>query len=415
MVSLRETMPTDPKTDVIVLDLVEAAKKHLHERGDYSSRVIENIESTWNQFLDYCEKNGLEVYHVKYIENFITGYNWRKVPFKPSSIRRRTANMKILGLFAVNGTWEKGKLYSRPELSEDFSSFIDAQDKYFEKYDYSDNTRSTVMQQTYDVLHYFESCGVTTMTGIGHSQITSYVMSLKGHAKSTLRCELSRLRVILHNAYLLEFTSEDKSSLVPAFNLGQPQSRVKIWNQDELNKVLETVDPTSPKGKRDAAFITIASELGMRSKEICDLKLSDFDWEACSVSFTQCKTGHANVLPINEKTGTAIINYLHVRPETDSEYLFVKMIPPYDKLKSFNSAFEKYVRRSGVTIPRDSHYGLHSQRATLITRLLEAGVSADDAFSFAGQSNRESLPNYARLDIEHLRECALSFVDGDLI
>ncbi len=48
-------------------------------------------------------------------------------------------------------------------------------------------------------------------------------------------------------------------------------------------------------------FITIAAELGVRSKDICNLKLSDIDWELCSISFVQSKTGKPNTLPLSEK------------------------------------------------------------------------------------------------------------------
>lgn len=52
--------------------------------------------------------------------------------------------------------------------------------------------------------------------------------------------------------------------------------------------------------------------------------------------------------------------------------------------------------------------------ATVATKLLSADVSPDIIFSFLGHSDRESLGHYIRLDIENLRECALSFEDGDL-
>lgn len=407
------TPVTAPEWEVSVL--IENATKTLHDRKDYSERVMEYIESTWNQFLSFCNEKGFEMYNRKYADQFLSDFNSRCVPFTPTTIQRRTANMKILDLCARNVAWVKGNLDPKTELAEDYMVFMEKQDQFLERYNFSENTRITAFKQSYDALSFFESIGVTKMDGIGSSHIMEYVMSLKGHAQSTLRGELSRLRVILHNAYLLEFTTDDRSILVPNYRLGQPQSRIKIWTSEELDQVLGFVDRSNPKGKRDAAFIILASELGMRSKEICDLKLADIDWEACSISFNQCKTGHPNVLPLNEKIGNAIIDYLRVRPETACEYLFVNMNPPYDKMKAFNSKFMKYVRRSGVTIPRDAHHGLHSQRATVITRLLEAGVSADDAFAFAGQSDRESLPNYVRMDIEHLRECALSFEDGNLI
>lgn len=64
---------------------------------------------------------------------------------------------------------------------------------------------------------------------------------------------------------------------------------------------------------------------------------------------------------------------------------------------------------------RNAHHGLHSLRATVATKLLSADVSPDIIFSFLGHSDRESLGHYIRLDIENLRECALSFEDGDLL
>ena len=84
-------------------------------------------------------------------------------------------------------------------------------------------------------------------------------------------------------------------------------------------------------------------------------------------------------------------------------------------MNSFNAAFEKYVYRSGVKIPVNAHHGLHSLRATVATKLLAANVNPDTIFSFVGHSDRESLNSYLRLDIENLREYALSFEDGELI
>ena len=170
-----------------------------------------------------------------------------------------------------------------------------------------------------------------------------------------------------------------------------------------------------PRVKRDYAFIIIAAELGVRSKDICDLKLSDIDWELCSISFVQSKTHKQNTLPLSEKVGSAIIDYLRIRPQTECEYLFVSLNPPYDKMKSIHSTFHRYVARSGVKVPMNAHHGLHSLRATVATKLLSADVSPDVIFSFLGHSDRETLGHYIRLDIENLRECALSFEDGDFI
>jgi len=403
------------KMSATISSLVEDATLFLESRGDYCKREVDYISGTWRQFKKYCESQGFESYGSECRDSYIQSLFAGDQPLKPRTIKRKEGNLKLLDSYARNGTWTKGALNPKQELSEEFSDFITAQDDLLTKRHYSEFSHKSVRKQTVAALKYFQDHGITKFQEITADRISDYAISLKGHAKSTMRGELSRIRQILHNAYLLELTDGDLSVCVPTYNLGQPQSKVKIWNSREIGQVLETVDRSNPKGLRDAAYITIASELGMRSKDIADLKLSDFDWEACSIAFTQSKTGKANPLPLNEKTGQAIIDYLKVRPETDCEYLFVNMNPPYDKMKSFNTSFDKYVSRSGVTIPAEAHHNLHSLRATVATRLLEEGVSPDDIVSFLGHSDRESLQNYIRMDIEHLRSCALSFEDGEFI
>lgn len=404
-----------PNEYIDISDLIENATEYLYEQNSYGKKNGKNIESTWKQFLKFCNDNGYYKYSSSVKDKFILHFtNW--VPsLKPDYIRIKSSHMQMLDLFAHNGKWTKGHLYPKPELTGNFSSFINELDNFLEKHDYSQNSRITLRKKACLMLHYFQNVGLEEMNQIDRNHLTKYVMSLKGHARSTLRCELSSMRRILRYAYVMEFTKDDLSKFIPKYNLGQPQSNIKIWESEEIKKVLDTVDRSNPKGLRDAAIITIASELAMRSKEILDLKFSDIDWESCSISFVQCKTRKPNTLPLNEKTGTAIIEYLRVRPKTDCEYVFVSMNPPYDKMKRFNSSFQKYVTRAGISIPYKAHHGLHSLRATVATRLLEADVSPDDIVSFVGHSDRESLNNYIRMDIEHLRECALSFEDGEFV
>ena len=73
------------------------------------------------------------------------------------------------------------------------------------------------------------------------------------------------------------------------------------------------------------------------------------------------------------------------------------------------------MRRSGIKIPTNAHHGLHSLRATVATKMLSADISPDIIYPFLGHSDRNTLNSYLRLDIENLRECALSFEDGELI
>lgn len=396
--------------------LIDGAIVELHsEKFQYAEQNAHYIEVTWQQFLSYCDSRNLGEYLSECKDEFIADLCSCTPPLKAETVRRKNSHMKMLDLFVHDGTWEKGALNPLQELLPDFNTYLDAQETQLAKIGRSESTCRTMREHSYRIFRYFQNKGLKNLADIDESYISSYVLSLKGHARSTVRCELSRLRILLSNLYLMGITPADLSIQVPRYSLGHQQSIVKIWQSGEINTVLETVDRASPKGKRDAAYITIAAELGVRSGDIRNLRCSDIDWELCSISFVQSKTGKANVLPLNEKVGAAIIDYLRVRPKTDCEYLFVSLEPPYGQMRSFNTAFENYVYRSGVNIPVNAHHGLHSLRASVATRLLAAGVNPDTIFSFLGHSDRESLNSYLRLDIENLRECALSFEDGELI
>ena len=348
----------------LIKDLIDKGAVILKEQG-YSIRSSEYTLLTWKQFQEFCTKRGYETYLPSHKDEFIAELGKFTPPLRQSTIDRKAGSMKMLNLLATKGTWEKGMLNPLQELLPEFSSFLDAQDEYLTKTGYSECTRETMRDYISVVMRHFQNAGITKLAELNGSHISAYLLTLRGHAKSTLRCELSRLRKFLSYLYLLGYTSENLAPHVPEYRLGQAQSIIKIWKSDEINAVLDTVNRASPKGKRDYAFITIAAELGVRSKDICDLKLSDIDWDLCSISFVQSKTSKPNTLPLSEKVGLAIIDYLRIRPQTECEYLFVSLNPPYGKMKSIHSAFHRYVARSGVKVPIHAHHGLHSLRATV--------------------------------------------------
>lgn len=399
---------------ITIKSLIKKATLNL-KKQKYSRRCYKYITSTWRQFQNFCDSKGATNYSTLLKEEFISELEKAKPTFKQSTIKRKTQSMKMLDLTYTRGTWKKGTLNPLSELSQESKDYLEQQDKYLLKTNHSECSRLTMRKHISTVLRYFHSIGMTRLSEIDETYISSYVLTLKGHAKSTIRGELSRFRIFLSYLYLMGYLENDLRHFVPKYHLGGSQSMVKIWKSEELQTVLETVDRSSVRGKRDYAFILIAAELGVRSKDICELKISDFDWEACSISFIQSKTQKANILPLNEKVGLAVIDYLQVRPKTNHNYLFVSLNPPYNKMTSFNSTFHRYIARSGVKVPVNAHHGLHSLRATVATRLLSADVSPDVIFSFLGHSDRNSLDHYIRLDIENLRECALSFEDGELI
>lgn len=401
---------------MLLSKLIESAASIGQEMG-YAPRALGYSVLTWKQFAAFCAEKETGNYSSDLRDDYLRFLveQEKAAIIKPATRKRKTAAMTQLDAFARNGSWEKGRQIQHDPLPEEFLLFLSKYDAALVKKAYSEFSRKTIQEYCSGFMRFLIAHEVETLSKLTREHVSKYLLTLNGHAKSTVRCELSRLRQILRFMYLLEYTTEDFSVLVPSYHFGQSDSLVKIWDSDEILRVLDTVDKSSAKGKRDRVFIMIAAELGVRSTDIRNLKLTDIDWERCSISFVQHKTRKPNVLPLSENLGSAIIDYLKMRPETDSPYLFINLIPPYGQMIKFNTSFMKYVDRSGVKVECNAHHGLHSLRATVATRLLNADVSPDVIVPFLGHSGPESLHSYIRFDIEHLRECALSFEGGALI
>lgn len=107
---------------------------------------------------------------------------------------------------------------------------------------------------------------------------------------------------------------------------------VEIYDDDELT-ALKSLLASGMLTKRDTAVCRLLLETGLRGIDVCLLKLKDIDWEKDSVSIMQSKTKKPLVLPLRASYGNAIADYiLHGRPESDSDYVFLRTAAPFGQL-----------------------------------------------------------------------------------
>lgn len=291
----------------LIKDLIDKGAVTLKEQG-YSIRSREYTLLTWKQFQEFCNKKGYETYLPSHKDEFITELGKCTPPLRQSTIDRKAGSMKMLDLLATKGTWGKGMLNPLQELLPEFNSFLDAQEEYLIKTGYSECTRETMRNYISVVMRYFQNAGITKLEELNSSHVSAYLLTLRGHAKSTVRCELSRLRKFLSYLYLLGYTSENLAPHVPEYRLGQAQSIIKIWESEEINAVLETVNRASPKGKRD--YAAYYPELTISSRDDADFSPCIFTSDELArimkyfetmVPSRQCPTAHL-VFPLLFKT-----------------------------------------------------------------------------------------------------------------
>jgi len=113
-------------------------------------------------------------------------------------------------------------------------------------------------------------------------------------------------------------------------------------------------------------------------------------------------------LPLDERTTSVLQDYLrHGRPESAHPQLFLSARSPIIALTRYavTDIFQKRLRQSGSSI---RGYSAYSLRHAFAMRLLDRGVGLKAIGDLMGHRHLGSTLQYLRLDIDMLRNVALS-------
>ena len=180
---------------------------------------------------------------------------------------------------------------------------------------------------------------------------------------------------------------------------------------DDVRRLLDAVDRRSPVGKRDYAILLLLVTYGLRAREVAALTLDAVDWSHERLLVPDRKADHSMVYPLSTVVGEAIVDYLqHGRPPSHERALFLRTSAPHTPLgwQAVSQCVGRRLHRAGITVARP---GSHTLRHTCVQRLVEAQFSLKAIGDYVGHALPQSTAIYAKVDLEALRELALS--DGE--
>lgn len=137
------------------------------------------------------------------------------------------------------------------------------------------------------------------------------------------------------------------------------------YDEDEIRRIIASVERSSATGKRDYLILLLAAEYGWRSNDIVNFRFSQTDWDKNVIRFSQHKTGIPVEYPLLSSVGNAIIDYLkHGRPITDSEEIIVsaesaKKGRPLSPT-TVHCIVTKYMRKADIKNWKNKKHGPHS-------------------------------------------------------
>jgi site-specific recombinase XerD len=346
----------------------------------------------------------LEEYRVGDGESDKRGEGWR---------RHVVWGVKVLADFAKNGRIERA--FTEVEAIQ----LVPAMQKTLRDYQqyckdrlhlrpWTLHRRTTELTIPLDFLH---SRQARTLDQIQARDLSEFVSARDHLQPKTVARIVSDVRSFPRFLTMRGILQKDLSVELPKIRVPRDATIPSVWDHELVVRLLEAVDRSSAKGKRDYAMLLLACRLGLRAGDIRTLKLEELHWENSTIGITQSKTGMPLSLPLTSEVGEALIDYLKSgRPQTAHREIFLKVTPPFDPFRE-NSNLHHIVtywrQLAGITFRTSQKRGLHSLRHTLATRLLEKGTPFTTIAEILGHLSLESTRIYAKADVEALRSVAL--------
>lgn len=180
----------------------------------------------------------------------------------------------------------------------------------------------------------------------------------------------------------------------------------------DVQRLLKTTEGNSPSNIRDRAILLLLAVYGLRTSEVCKLKLEDFDWEQQVFCLKHSKHGPVQQLPLVQTVGLALIRYIKEVRSRSSNYreIFLTIHVPHHPIRSLYYIVHRRWEPLNVPI---QHHGPHSLRHACATRLINQGVPLKTIADQLGHRDLETTRIYAKVDLSRLREVA-SFDMGGL-
>lgn len=236
------------------------------------------------------------------------------------------------------------------------------------------------------------------------------ISSLSPSTKSGKAFILRHFFNFLHAQELILYSGRE---LFPVIVTNKRDRIPSFYSEEEIRRLISCIDNDTARGKRDLIAVLLAAELGMRSGDICRLKLSDIHWERGTIEFIQFKTGVFNQLPLLENIKFALIDYLRAsRPVCTSDLLFIGIKNGHGMISAsqMHSIVSKYFKASGVDTSKRKH-GPHALRHSLASNLLQNNTPMYVIRDVLGHTNLNTTRIYLNIDFEMLKHFALEVPD----
>lgn len=241
-------------------------------------------------------------------------------------------------------------------------------------------------------------------------ELRAYLSDLHaaGYAPRTVAAHLSALRSWFRWLSLEGVETADAAAALATPKVGHPLPRVLTAAQ--LERLMQTPDPTCAEGMRDRAMLELFIASGARISELARLDVSDVDARQRTVRLLG-KGSKERMVPLYARAVEAVTAYAErARPELlaakaplRADALFISARGRAMDAAALRYRFEVLRRRAGL----GSEVTPHVMRHTFATELLGGGADLRSVQELLGHASLSTTQIYTHLTPERLRETLL--------
>lgn len=303
--------------------------------------------------------------------------------------------------------------FNEIDYSKNNKSIIeDALTKYHNYLEVEKNYSTYTVQNYFKDIHEFQSFLETEQYGdlikIRTENIARYYISYlvnQGFAKKTIARKISSIRSFYKYLVVEGFLERSYFENVETPKLDKQLP--KFLYQNEIELMFNSIDITTPIGKRDYALLELLYGSGLRVSEICTIteKNLDFPNEMIKVFGKGSKERY---VPMNQRTIDALKEYIYLgRPSliqkvelNAPQELFVNHHGGPLTTRGVRVILDKIIDKTGEL----GHIYPHMIRHTFATHLLDGGADLRSVQTMLGHENLSTTQIYTHVSKEQIKE-----------
>ncbi len=259
------------------------------------------------------------------------------------------------------------------------------------------------VRQTLDALAGWMKSRHTALRDIGTDELAAFLSQRKSEGLNAASLRITTVHLKVFFRWLV---GKEKLEMDPAEPLIAPRPDMTLpetLHATELVKLLESIDPSLPLGRRDLAILELFYSSGLRLSELCKVRLEMMDSDEGFLRITG-KGGKTRIARVGKKALEAIANYLaNERPglvtKKTSSHIFLSIrggpLSP-DRVRQIVKERAKF---AGI----DQNVYPHLLRHSFATHLLEGGADLRVIQELLGHADISTTQIYTHVDRQRLK------------